>query len=684
MKCRFFLFVFLFFNVINAQRAPSWVREPPRSDQYVIGIGFSDKDRPNYRALAKADALNDLATEISVNISSDLIDIMIEASGVSEEYARSEIRLSTRDELEGYESVDEYDDNDKNLYWVYYRLSKDYFKRYANSAIDLYDNYLMYIDEGNISIELTTLINCLEYIYRAAGQDITHESSGKNLRVEVPLLIKTLLSNIDIKTSKSSYEGLYGRGLDDAINVQAINRKNGKPIFGIDMEVRFERGSGEFLSNQFQTDRDGRFKIDITQIDSKEEQQVIRASLNLVKFKADIDKGGYLDNVLKGIARAHGLRIVIQVSEYRKDKVAVLVVGDGLSTMLLSSLISTFNNEYKDQTDFDIMSYREVEPILKREGFAIKPCTTKECQVEIGTKLRVDNLIFIKINYLANARLLNVSTEFSEVYSGRVPKSDNLNIPVKRGASADEVIMQNVSNIVSSFWSKFNPGTLNISSSIPSINVEITNKDDNQKPPENRTTPFEIELPPGTYILNFNKIGYVSRTEQMIINKSDRTTITVDLYNKTSFKAFTRSLLIPGAGQHYSSDSQHLSRAKMGKIIRWSLFAGVAASGYAWYSLDQSTENYEVAKETYLAETTVEGINSSRTVAQDKNQVMINNQKIFQGSLALIGIIWVGNAVDALVNFPDYGFTISFDSKAIDSGSPNRIVQPTISLTYKF
>ena len=76
------------------------------------------------------------------------------------------------------------------------------------------------------------------------------------------------------------------------------------------------------------------------QINSKEEQQVIKVSANLVKFKAEIDKGGYLDNILKGIARASGLEIVINVSEYRRDKVAVLVVGDGLSTILLSLLMS--------------------------------------------------------------------------------------------------------------------------------------------------------------------------------------------------------------------------------------------------------------------------------------------------------------------------------------------------------
>jgi hypothetical protein len=244
--------------------------------------------------------------------------------------------------------------------------------------------------------------------------------------------------------------------------------------------------------------------------------------------------------------------------------------------------------------------------------------------------------------------------------------------------------MKNVSNIVSSFWNKFNPGTLVINSSIPSINVEVINKDDSRQHPENRTTPFDIELSPGTYRLNFNKIGYVPRTEQLIINKSDKKTVTIELNKKSPLQAFLRSAVIPGSGQIYSSDAQNPSRKSMGKIIRWSLLTGFAVSGYTWYNYDQSSVDYQTAKDTYMSATTLEGINTNRAIAQKKNQVMLDNQKIFQGSLALIGIIWVGNAVDAFVNFPDYGFTLSLETKPIHNPYDINATQPTLTLSYKF
>ena len=123
----------------------------------------------------------------------------------------------------------------------------------------------------------------------------------------------------------------------------------------------------------------------------------------------------------------------------------------------------------------------------------------------------MDNLVFIKLSYLETARLLNVSTVFSEIYTKRVGETDDLDLQVKRGQTPDDVIIQNVPNIVSSFWSKFNPGMLSINSSIPGISVEIIKSDDNNKLPENRTTPFDIELSPGIYSLNFNKIGYFEK-----------------------------------------------------------------------------------------------------------------------------------------------------------------------------
>jgi hypothetical protein len=328
---------------------PTWIKERPKSLRYFIGIADGKtKDE------AKVNALNDLASEISVNVNSELVDIMTEYSGFSENYTRSQISISVAQDLEGYERVGE--ERFDGRHWVYYRLSKSYFKRFSDDAVNAYQNFLSSKGDDDVIAELTFLISSLEYIYRAIGQDVIDPDSNVNLRTEVPRLIRSLLSDIEIKTRKQSYDAYYGRGIDEVISASAT--KGGKPVSALNMELRFQRGDGEFLSDMIQTNRDGSFRASVTEITSKEEQQVITFSVDLVKYKTDINKTSFIDNTLRSMARNYSHKVMVNVSEYRKDKVAVLVVGDGLSQILLSSLMSKFNNEYKNQTDFDIMDPR--------------------------------------------------------------------------------------------------------------------------------------------------------------------------------------------------------------------------------------------------------------------------------------------------------------------------------------
>ena len=103
---------------------PNWVQKDLMIKTFH-GIGVVSKyNSENYIQTAKNNALNDIASEISINISSELVDIMIEQSGMSEEQSRSEIQALTKADLEGYELVDTWDNG--NEYWVYYKLSKKF------------------------------------------------------------------------------------------------------------------------------------------------------------------------------------------------------------------------------------------------------------------------------------------------------------------------------------------------------------------------------------------------------------------------------------------------------------------------------------------------------------------------------------------------------------------------------
>ena len=134
----------------------------------------------------------------------------------------------------------------------------------------------------------------------------------------------------------------------------------------------------------------------------------------------------------------------------------------------------------------------------------------------------------------------------------------------------------------------------------------------------------------------------------------------------------------------YSVDVQNLGRKRAARLFRWSLVAGVAMSGYSWSMHNQSITDYESAKEAYMNASTMNQITSTRDIAQQKNQTMNTNQTIFQGTLALIGVLWVGNAVEAMANFPDYGFTISLENQPPNGSQYISEPHPTLSLSYRF
>lgn len=128
--------------VVN--EAPAWVRSRPASDGYYIGIGLCPRSRPDFQETAKKNALNDLASEISVRVEGNSLLSTLDTRKQFNETFNSTIRTTTSEQLEGYELVDSWENAQEQ--WVYYRLSKaeharlkaERKERAVSSALDLF------------------------------------------------------------------------------------------------------------------------------------------------------------------------------------------------------------------------------------------------------------------------------------------------------------------------------------------------------------------------------------------------------------------------------------------------------------------------------------------------------------------------------------------------------------------
>ncbi|MCB0787954.1 MAG: LPP20 family lipoprotein, partial [Flavobacteriales bacterium] len=89
-----------------APARPFWVGSRPVSDAYYVGVGLAAKARPDFQETAKKNALNDLASEISVRVEGNSLLYTLDRKTSFSESFTSNIRTSTSEQLEGFELVD--------------------------------------------------------------------------------------------------------------------------------------------------------------------------------------------------------------------------------------------------------------------------------------------------------------------------------------------------------------------------------------------------------------------------------------------------------------------------------------------------------------------------------------------------------------------------------------------------
>lgn len=106
-----------------APNRPDWVTQKPALANYYNGIGVERTDRADYQRLAKDKALEDLASEINIQVQANTVLSQQELGNTLREYYRSDIRTKTLSQLQDFELVETWSDG--RHYWTYYRLSKE-------------------------------------------------------------------------------------------------------------------------------------------------------------------------------------------------------------------------------------------------------------------------------------------------------------------------------------------------------------------------------------------------------------------------------------------------------------------------------------------------------------------------------------------------------------------------------
>lgn len=275
------------------EKRPDWVRERPVSQAYYIGIGVAQREEADrdYIQIAKDNALNDLASQIKIIIAGEVIRKVVEKSGLVEENFISHIRSSTKAELEGFELVDTWED--KNEYWVYYRLSKSVYERgkqlkltkAISLSLDLFSNAKANEKANNIEKALLFYLQSLNPIEKYVNEPLeTHfEGSRIFLMNEIYSSVQYLLSKIELRPIGSKRNAKIGQPLKNPLEVSAIYiSENGSEIgiSNLPLKFSFIRGSGE-LVNRVRTDRFGKGRCQVSKITATDKIQLVKVELDV-------------------------------------------------------------------------------------------------------------------------------------------------------------------------------------------------------------------------------------------------------------------------------------------------------------------------------------------------------------------------------------------------------------------
>ncbi|MFZ1808081.1 MAG: LPP20 family lipoprotein [Cyclobacteriaceae bacterium] len=272
---------------------PEWLSAKPMQDRYYIGIGHSVKDGiNNYIQSAKSSALEDIISEIRVTVSSTSVLSQIDANKEFQERYEQIIKTTASDELEEYEQVDAWED-DQN-YWVYYRLSKQRYKEIKDEqkrnavtlALDFFTKAKQSERAGEDIQALGFYFKGFGAIEKYLGDPIRLEFEGKEILLtnEIYASIQQILDRIQLVANPA--EIMLNRRVatgTETVVVTAIYKDSKKAIPDLPLKASFEKGAGDVFP-EYKTDASGQSKILITKISSKDVEQTVGVKVNMLSF----------------------------------------------------------------------------------------------------------------------------------------------------------------------------------------------------------------------------------------------------------------------------------------------------------------------------------------------------------------------------------------------------------------
>lgn len=300
---------------------PEWVKSRPYSSTYYIGIGWARKgvDINQHQLTAKQNAQADMASEISVNISTNSVLHAFESNQRFREDFTSTIKAEAQQQLEGFEVVDTWED--QTSYWVYYRLSKVEYQRQKelkkNNAVtissDLFGKALDARQSGDFRLAIVQFIKALEPLKAYLSEPLPVEFRGKQVFLgnEIFQELSTTISSIDLMPASPEAKVKTGGSLS-ASNLQFI-AKSTLATNVTEIPVVATYSERPIRDNKKRTDRSSNVSFDIPSVRSTKAFETFTVAVDLESLTNEATTELFIRKLVSSLKASSGaIRINIE------------------------------------------------------------------------------------------------------------------------------------------------------------------------------------------------------------------------------------------------------------------------------------------------------------------------------------------------------------------------------------
>lgn len=272
------------------EQRPSWVGARPVSNGYYVGIGMANKNRPDVLETAKKNALNDLASEISVRVEGNSLLYTLDRKTQFDETFTGTIKTTSNEQLEGFELVESWENATE--YWTYYRLSKaEHARIKAEKKAGAIRNALDFHARSKQSVAAGDLRNAFDQELRALlamkdywGENDAVELEGRQVQLvnELYAELQKLTSNVRLSVLPERCELNYANGFkrELLINAAFANGSGLRDLAQLPLFITYP-GTGGKVTELKNTDTEGQVRSTVQRVDPAAKQLEVLVKLHL-------------------------------------------------------------------------------------------------------------------------------------------------------------------------------------------------------------------------------------------------------------------------------------------------------------------------------------------------------------------------------------------------------------------